>query len=159
VDSTLISSDWLMLLAVAATVGVMYLLARRLMKGMNQQDWILLRQAKSRGVDVSQPVRVDFVVFAASEETAQELSELMRQDGFETSYQVAQIQYARSKKKPGEPQDGWLVKGTRSTRLVPEELTRVRGFLNEIALARKAAYLGWQIDLRSDAQRAPPAIG
>lgn len=148
-----------MLLVVAATAGVMFVLARRLMKGMNQQDWILLRQARSRGVDLTQPQAVDFVVFAATHETAEEISNLMRQDGFETSLTVAQIQYARNKKKPGAPQDGWLIKGTRTTHLVPDELTRIRGFLNEIALARKAAYLGWQIGFAQQAQAAPPAAG
>ena len=148
------------LLAVAATAAVMIFLARRLMRGMNQQDWILLRQARARGVDIAQPQSVDFVVFAATHETALELAELMRQDGFETSLTVAQIQYARSRKKPGEPQDGWLVKGTRVTRLVPEELIRLRKFLNEIALARKAAYLGWKIGFGPNSSAtAPPAPG
>jgi hypothetical protein len=148
-----------MLLVIAATVGVMFVLVRRLMKGMNQQDWILLRQARSRGVDLAQPQAVDFVVFAATQETADEISQLMQRDGFATSMSVAQIQYARNKKKPGEPQDGWLIKGTRTTRLVPEELTRIRAFLNEIALARKAAYLGWQVGFAQNAPASPPAAG
>ena len=148
-----------MLLVVAATVGVMFLLVRRMMKGMNQQDFILLRQARSRGIDIAQPQRVDFVVFAAAHETAEEIAQLMQKDGFETDITVAQIQYARNKKKPGEPQDGWLIKGTRTMRLVPEELTRMRAFLNEIALARKAAYLGWQIGFSQNAQASPPAAG
>jgi len=151
-----IPSDWLMLLVVAATAGVMFYLVRRMMKGMNQQDFILLRQARSRGVDLARPQTVDFVVFAATHESAEEISQLMRGDGFETSLTVAQIQYARNKKRPGAPQDGWLIKGTRTTLLVPEELTRIRAFLNEIALARKAAYLGWQI-ASSPSAGAPPA--
>jgi len=148
-----------MLAVIAGSAGVMFFLLRRMMKGMNQQDWILLRQVRARGVDLTQPHTVDFVVFAATRETADEISQLMRNDGFETSLSVAQIQYARNKKKPGAPQDGWLVKGTRTTRLVPEELTRVRAFLNEIALARKAAYLGWQIGFGPQAQSTPPAAG
>ena len=149
--------DWLALLAVAGTTLVMFLLARRLMRGMNQQDWILLRQVRSRGVDISRPLGVGFIVFAASDETATELAQLMRQDGFETSVKVAQIQYARNKKKPGAPQEGWLITGTRVTMLVPEELTRIRNFLNEIAIARQAAYLGWQIGTTSDRQATPAA--
>lgn len=137
--------EWLPLLIVALSAAVMLLLARRLMRGMNQQDWILLRQARARGIDVSRPQAVDFVVFAATEETAAELAELMRNEGFETSITVAQIQYARNRKKPGEAQEGWLIKGTRLIALTPQELTRQRQFLNEIALARKAAYFGWQI--------------
>jgi len=150
--------DWTALLVIAATAGVMIYLLRRMMRGMNQQDWILLRQAKACGIDIAQPQAVDFVVFAATHETAEELSELMRQDGFETSVTVAQIQYARKRKKPGEAQEGWLVKGTRTTRLVPEELIRTRNFLNEIALARKAAYLGWQIGLGANPGTAAPTV-
>jgi len=145
----------LALLAVAGGTLVMFLLARRLMRGMNQQDWILLRQARSRGVDISRPHSIAFVVFAATHETATELSDVMRQDGFETRIKEAQIQYARNKKKPGAPQGGWLITGTRTIMLVPEELARTRKFLNEIALARQAAYLGWQISAAQD-QQAPP---
>jgi hypothetical protein len=146
-------TEWLTLLAIAASAGVMFLLVRRLMRGMNQQDFILLRQAKSRGIDIAQPQSVDFIVFAATRETADELAGLMRDDGFETSMTVAQIAYARNKKKPGEPQDGWLVKGTRATALTPENLKRHRDFLNEIALARQAAYLGWQVGFAQDAAK------
>lgn len=156
---TAIPNDWLMLLVVAATAGVMFVLLRRMMRGMNQQDWILLRQARSRGIDLARAHTVDFVVFAATHETAEEIAQLMRNDGFETTLTVAQIQYARNRKKPGTAQEGWLVKGTRTTRLVPEELTRIRTFLDEIALARKAAYLGWQIGFAQSAGASPPAAG
>lgn len=129
----------------------MYLLVRRLMRGMNQQDFILLRQARQRGVDIAQPQRVDFIVFAATLDTANELDRLMREDGFETSQTPAQIAYARNKKKPGEAQDGMLIKGTRTLALTPENLKRQREFLNGIALPRKAAYFGWQIGFGADA--------
>lgn len=123
----------------------MYFLVRRLMRGMNQQDFILLRQAKQRGIDIRQPQRVDFIVFAATMQTAEELAQLMRDDGFETSMTAAQVSYARNKKKPGEAQDGMLLKGTRTVALTPENLKRQREFLDGIALPRKAAYFGWQI--------------
>lgn len=142
--------EWLTLLAVAASVAVMFFLAHRLMRGMNQQDFLLLRQTKQRGIDVRQPQRVDFVVFAATRETADELAELMRTDGYETSMTEAQIAYARNKNKPGEAQTGWLVKGTCTVTLTPENLKRHREFLNGIALERKAAYFGWQVGFGSE---------
>jgi hypothetical protein len=144
-------TEWLTLLAVAGSAAVMFLLVRRLMRGMNQQDFILLRQTRQRGIDVTQPRRVDFIVFAATAETAAELAQLMRDDGFETSMTQAQVAYARNKKKPGEAQDGMLIKGTRTVALTPENLKRQREFLNGIALPRKAAYFGWQVGFGKDA--------
>jgi hypothetical protein len=153
-------TDWMPLIVIAATVAVMVYLLRRMMRGMNQQDWILLRQARTRGVDVSQPQAVDFVVFAASHEIALELAGLMRQDGYDTHITEAQIQYTRTKRKqPGPAQAGWLVKGTRVIRLVPEELIGIRKSLDELALARQAAYLGWQIGFGQDAKPSTPAAG
>lgn len=149
-------TEWLTLLAVAGSVGVMFLLARRLMRGMNQQDFLLLRQTKQRGIDIRQPQRVDFVVFAATKETADELSALMRDDGFETSMTEAQIAYARNKNKPGEAQAGWLVKGTRTVVLTPENLKRHREFLDRIAVERQAAYFGWQVGFGTDGIRTAP---
>lgn len=138
-------TQWLTFLAVACGAVVMLLLARRLMRGMNQQDFILLRQTRQRGIDVTQPQRVDFVVFAATLDTAEELAQLMRDDGFETSMTPAQVAYARNKKKPGDAQDGMLIKGTRTLALTPENLKRQREFLDGIALPRQAAYFGWQV--------------
>jgi hypothetical protein len=149
--------DWMTLLAIAGTATVTIFLLRRLMHGMNQQDWILLRQTRSRGIDIKKPQSVDFVVFAATQETADELARLMREAQFETSMTVAQIAYAR-KNKAGEAQDGWLVKGTRELLLTPEELIRQRKFLTEIAEARKAAYLGWQVGFAKDAKPVPAPL-
>jgi hypothetical protein len=146
-------TQWLTLLAVAGTAAVMYFLVRRFMRGMNQQDFILLRQARQRGIDVTQPQRVDFVVFAATTDVAEELAQLMRADGFEISMRPAQIAYARKRSKPGKSQDGMLIKGTRAVVLTPENLKRQRTFLNDIALPRKAAYFGWQIGFGEDAAK------
>jgi hypothetical protein len=137
--------EWLPLLLLAAAALVMVFLLRRGMRGMNQQDWILLRQARSRGIDVRQPQAVNFVVFAATEETAAELADKMRDDSFETSIKEAQIQYARNRNKPSAPQGGWLISGRRTVLLVPETLIGIRKTLTEISLERKAVYLGWQI--------------
>lgn len=158
-DTTSLSIDWLPLLAIAGTTAVMFILARRLMRGMNQQDWILLRQARRNGIDINREQNVSFVVFAATHETASELLELMQKDGFDASIKPAQIQYARNKRNPGQAQEGWLVTGQRKTRLVPEELSRIRKSLDDIALERKAAYLGWQVSLQAvqPQQAADPA--
>jgi hypothetical protein len=137
--------EWLQLLLLAASAVVMVFLVKRMMRGMNQQDWILLRQARSRGIDVRQPQAVEFVVFAATEQAAAELAERMRAEGFETSIKQAQIQYARNRNKPGTPQDGWLIGGRRVVQLVPETLTGIRKSLNEMAAEQKAVYLGWQV--------------
>jgi Regulator of ribonuclease activity B len=137
--------EWLPLLLLGASALVMVFLLRRAMRGMNQQDWILLRKARSRGIDVRQPQAVDFVVFAATEQTATELADKMRGDSFETSIKQAQIQYARNRNKPSAPQDGWLVSGRRTVLLVPETLIGIRKTLTEMSLERKAVYLGWQL--------------
>ena len=136
--------DWLPLLLIAASALVMVFLVHRAKRGMNQQDWLLLRQARSRGMDVRQPQRIAFVVFAANEETAAALAEEMRREGYETSIKEAQIQFARNRRKPGTPQEGWLVSGVRVVQLVPETLIAVRKRLTEMATERKALYLGWQ---------------
>jgi len=147
----LTQTEWLTFLAVAGSAAVMWLLLRRLMRGMNQQDFILLRQTKQRGIDVRQPQRVDFIVFAATTQTAEELAQLMRDDGFETTMKPAQVAYARNRKKPGEAQEGMLIQGTRALVLSPENLKRQREFLNGIALPRQAAYFGWQVGFGADA--------
>ena len=139
------STDWLPLLIIAASAAVMIFLARRAMRGMNQQDWILLRKARGTGVDLKLPQPVSFVVFAATEAVGAELAEKMRGEGFETTMKQAQIQYARNRSKPGAPQDGWLVSGTRSVLVVPETLTAIRKTLTEMATERRALYLGWQL--------------
>jgi hypothetical protein len=149
--------DWLTLLAIAGTATVTVFLLRRLRHGMNQQDWILLRQTRSRGVDIKKPQSVDFVVFAATQETADELAQLMREAGFETSMTAAQIAYAR-KNKAGKAQDGWLVKGSRELLITPQELIGQRKFLTEIAEARKAAYLGWQVGFAKDVKPVPAPL-
>lgn len=149
-------NEWLTLLVVIASAAVMLLLVRRLMRGMHQQDFILLRQTKSRGIDIRVPQTVDFVVFAATQETADELARLMREDGFETSMSVAQIAYARNKSKPGQAQDGMLIKGTRTIALSPENLKRHREFLTAIATEHKAAYFGWQVGFAADAAKREP---
>jgi hypothetical protein len=136
--------DWFPLLVIAASALVMVFLVRRAMRGMNQQDWILLRQMRSRGVDVRMPQRIAFVVFAANEETAAALAEEMRPEGYETSIKQAQIQYARGRSKPGRAQEGWLVSGIRTVQLGPETLIGARKRLTEMATERKALYLGWQ---------------
>ena len=149
------ANHWFMLLTLAAGALVMMYLVRRMMRGMSQQDWILLRQARASGIDLTRPQPVDFVVFAATEETANELADKMRGDGFDTRVKVAQIQYARNKNKPTKPQDGWLITGTRVIDVMPETLTGTRQTLTQIAVERKALYLGWQIGGRT-AQDAQP---
>lgn len=149
-------NEWLTLLLVIASVAVMLFLVRKLMRGMHQQDFILLRQTKSKGIDVRVPQTVDFIVFAATQETADELARLMNDDGFATSMTVAQIAYARNKNKPGQAQDGLLIKGTRTLALTPENLKRHREFLTRIATERKAAYFGWQVGFASDAPPTAP---
>ncbi|MPZ43216.1 MAG: hypothetical protein GEV05_07435 [Betaproteobacteria bacterium] len=139
------SIDWLPLLIIAASAAVMIFLARRAMRGMNQQDWLLLRKARSTGADLKLPQSVSFVVFAATEAVGAELAERMRREGLETTMKQAQIQFARNRNKPGSPQDGWLVSGTRSLLIVPETLTPIRKTLTEMATEHKALYLGWQL--------------
>jgi hypothetical protein len=138
------SINWFPLLVLAATAIVMVLLIRRNMRGMGQQDWVLLRQARSRGLDLRQPQSVDFIVFAATEETASELAGTLRTEGFETSIKQAQIQYAR-KGKPGSPQDGWLVTGNRTIQLAPQTLIEIRKQLTALSGEKKALYVGWQV--------------
>jgi hypothetical protein len=145
------SINWFPLLVLAATAIVMVLLIRRNMRGMGQQDWVLLRQARSRGLDLRQPQSVDFIVFAATEETASELAGTLRTEGFDTSIKQAQIQYAR-KGKPGSPQDGWLVTGNRTIQLAPQTLIEIRKQLTALSGEKKALYVGWQV-----AAPKPPA--
>jgi len=133
------------LLAIATTAAVMIYLFRRLMRGMNQQDWVLLRQARARGINPAQPQNVDFVLFLASEEAANLVSDELRKDGFATSMKLAQIQYARSRAKPGEPQAGYLVTAKRTLMLYPAELAKLRIRLDELAGAQKGIYCGWQV--------------
>ena len=142
------------LLAIAASAAVMIYLFRRLMRGMNQQDFILLRQARARGINPAEPQRVDFVLFLASEEAANTVSDELRKDGFATSMKEAQIQYARNRAKPGDPQGGYLVTAQRTLALYPAELATLRARLNEIASAKKGIYCGWQI---SAATPTPPS--
>ena len=133
------------LLIIAVSAAVMIYLFRRLVRGMNQQDFILLRQARARGINPGEPQNVDFVLFLASFEAATIVSEELRKEGFETSMKEAQIQYARNRAKPGEPQDGYLVTASRTLRLYPAELTKLRTRLNEIAAAQSGIYCGWQM--------------
>lgn len=149
-------NEWLTLVLVIASAAVMLFLARKLMRGMHQQDFILLRQTKSKGIDIRVPQTVDFIVFAATQETADELARLMNDDGFATSMSVAQIAYARNKSKPGQPQDGLLIKGTRTVALTPENLKRHREFLTRIATEHKAAYFGWQVGFAADQVKREP---
>jgi hypothetical protein len=139
------SIEWFPILIIAASAMVMLFLARRAMRGMNQQDWILLRKARSTGVDMKQPQAVTFVVFTATEATAAEVAQRMRDDGYAIATKQAQIQFARNRNKPGTPQNGWLVSGTRSVTIVPETLIGIRKTLNELAAEYKALYLGWQL--------------
>lgn len=136
--------DWMALLVIAATAAMMIYLLRRLTRGINQQDWILLRQARARGIDPALPHAVDFVLFVASEEAANAASADLRQDGFDTSIKPAQIQYAR-RGKPGDAQDGYLVTAKRTLALQPAELAKLRARLNEVAGAQKGIYCGWQV--------------
>ena len=142
------------LIIIALSAAVMIYLFRRLMGGMNQQDWVLLRQARARGINPAQPQSVDFVLFLASEEAASVVSDALRKDGFTTSMKQAQIQYARNRGKPGDPQDGYLVTAQRTITLYPAELARLRARLNEIAGAQKGIYCGWQV---SAAAATPPS--
>ena len=139
------SIDWFALLIITASALVMLFLARRAMRGMNQQDWILMRKARSTGADLKVPQAVTFVIFAATEQTAAELSQRMCGEGYATATKQAQIQFARNRNKPGAPQDGWLVSCTRSVNVVPETLTGIRKTLNALAAEYKALYLGWQL--------------
>ena len=137
--------DWMSLLVIAVSAAVMIYLFRRLMRGMNQQDFILLRQVRARGLDPSQPQSVDFVLFVASWEAADLVAVELRKDGFETSMKQAQIQYARNRAKPGDAQDGVLVTAKRTIALYPAELAKLRTRMNEIAGSQKGIYCGWQI--------------
>ena len=133
------------LVVIAISAAVMIYLLRRLMRGMNQQDFILLRQARARGINPAEPQSVDFVLFLASEEAANLVSDELRRDGFTTSMKQAQIQYARNRSKPGDPQGGYLVTAKRTLSLYPAELARLRTRFNEIASAQKGIYCGWQV--------------
>jgi hypothetical protein len=137
--------DWLSLLVIAVTAAVMIYLFRRLMRGMNQQDWILLRQARQRGIDPAKPQSVDFVLFLASLDAANRVSEELRKDGFETSMKEAQIQYARNRAKPGDAQWGYLVTARRQLKLYPAELAKLRTRFNAVAGAESGIYCGWQV--------------
>ena len=144
------------LLAVAASVAVMIFLLRRMLRGMNQQDWILLRQARARGTKLSEPQSVDFVLFLPSEASAATVAAELGRDGFETSTKLAQIQYARGKKKRGEAQQGYLVTATRTIALVPAELIRLRARFSEVTSAQKGIYCGWQIAGSAAKSASPP---
>ena len=133
------------LLALAASAAVMIFLLRRMLRGMNQQDWILLRQARSRGTKLTEPQSVDFVLFVPSEASAITVAAELRNEGFETSTRIAEIQYARGKKKPGEAQRGYLVTATRTIALVPAELIKLRARFSEVVAAQKGIYCGWQV--------------
>jgi hypothetical protein len=133
------------LLAVAASAGVMIFLLRRMMRGMHQQDWILLRQARTRGTIISEPQSVDFILFLPSEASAAAVAAELGRDGFETSMKLAQIQYARGQKKRGEAQQGYLVTATRKVALVPAELIKLRARFSEVTAVQKGIYCGWQI--------------
>ena len=137
--------DWMALLVIAVSAAVMIYLFRRLTRGMNQQDWILLRQARARGVNPAQPQNVDFVLFLANLETANIVSDELRKEGFAMSMKQAQIQYARSRAKPGDPQEGYLVTARSTLALYPAELAKLRTRFNELAGAQKGIYCGWQI--------------
>lgn len=151
--------DWFAVLALVASVTVMIYLLQRSLRGMNQQDWILLRQARARGIDLKRAQSVNFVVFAATAETAAEIGQQMAGEGYCVSTRQAQIQFARSRAKPGAPQDGWLVTGNRTLTLEPQALNAARKLLTAMALERKALYLGWQLadlapQLAADSPRA-----
>ena len=133
------------LLIIAISAAVMIYLLRRLMRGMNQQDFILLRQVRARGINPAEPQSVDFVLFVASAEAADVVSDELRKDGFAISTKQAQIQYARNRAKRGDPQDGYLVTAKRTVALYPAELAKLRARFNEIALAQKGIYCGWQV--------------
>ena len=126
------------LLVIAITAAAMIYLVRRLMRGMNQQDWILLRHARARGIDPAQPQNVDFVLFLASVEAANLVSDELRKDGFETSMKLAQLQYARNRANPGEPQEGYLVTAKRRLLLYPAELAKLRSVTTVLALGTVA---------------------
>ena len=137
--------DWMALLVIALSAAVMVYLLRRLMRGMNQQDFILLRQARARGINPAEPQSVDFVLFVASVEAADSVSEELRKEGYATSMKEAQIQYARNRAKPGAPQAGYLVTAKRTVTLYPAELAKLRARFNELAAAQKGIYCGWQV--------------
>jgi hypothetical protein len=145
--------DWLALIAIAFSAAVMIYLFRRMTRGMNQQDWILLRQARARGINPAEPQSVDFVLFLASAEAADLVIEELRKEAYEASKKQAQIQYARTRKKPGEPQGGFLVTGRKTLALYPAELAKVRLRLTEIAAAQKGIYCGWQVAAASQQQQ------
>ena len=144
------------LFVIAVSAAVMIYLFRRLMRGMNQQDFILLRQARGRGINPNEPQNVDFVLFLASQEAADIVSDELRKDGFETSMKQARIQYARNRSKPGEAQDGFLVTANRTVKLYPAELAGLRTRFNELAGAQNGIYCGWQIHAGAAAATAEP---
>jgi len=156
-DTSVLTTEWLALFAIAGTTLVMFFLARRLMRGMNQQDWILLRQARQRGIDITQPQPVAFVLFTNNWPVANELAEKLKQDGYETAIKEAQIQYARDKKKSDKAQGGLLITATRMFLLAPEELKQQRQAMNDLADAPRAIYLGWQVGAASPLTAAAAA--
>jgi hypothetical protein len=139
------SVEWFPVLVLGFTLVVMLALLRRNMKGMVQQDWILLRQVRARGVDLRVAQPVHFMVFAATEETGLQLAGEMRAHGYDTSMKQAQMQYARSKAKPGKPQEGWLITGKRTVVLEPQVLIDARKQLTAMSTEKRALYLGWQM--------------
>jgi hypothetical protein len=148
--------DWMMLLAVAASGGVMVFLFRRMMRGMNQQDWILLRHARARGIDPAVPQRIDFVLFFARAEAADSAIAQLATESYEASRKLAHIQYARNRRKPGTPQEGYLVTGRKMITLRPADLIKVRSRMNELAAAHEGIYCGWQVATAPTQQDAPP---
>jgi len=157
VNPSALTIDWMQLLAVAASAGVMIFLLRRMLRGMNQQDWILLRQARSRGTKLNEPQSVDFVLFLPNEASATAVASELRNEGFVTNARIAQIQYARGKKKPSDAQQGYLVTATRTVALVPAELIKLRARFNEVVAAQKGIYCGWQVAGVIDKPQSAPA--
>lgn len=145
------------LVIIALSAAVMIYLFRRLTGGMNQQDWILLRQVRALGMNPAEPQRVDFVLFVTSDDAATAVATELRQEGYDIATKQAQIQYARNSRKPGQPQEGYLVTAQRTLALYPAELAKVRTRLNAIAAAQKGIYCGWQIAAASQQRDPPPA--
>jgi hypothetical protein len=137
--------DWLSLVIIALSAAVMIYLFRRFTHSMNQQDWILLRQARSRGINPAEPQSVEFVLFLANESASDLVCDVLVKEGFTCSRKQAQIQYARDRKRPSEAQDGFLVSARKIVKLYPSELAKYRAQLNDIATAQQGIYCGWQV--------------
>lgn len=147
--------DWKALLAIAATMLVTFFLLRRLvLGGRHPQDWLMFRRLRNQGFDLAKPHAVGFVTFVDSETRGNELADRFRRDGFECTVACGQIQFQRSKRKPGAPQDGWVITSTRTMPIDMDEIARLREYFTTTAKGEQGLYLGWQVNPLQTARAA-----